>query len=175
MNWYPVHSLLYRSSRVHPLLFIFSSVFIYACACCIFFFFSACTSLISCLIRISYVLNLFGFSLFFYIFCSLCVCIISRIALVHHGRGLDVKKNLSLIHYPCEIKFIHSFSLSLSLSEGIQMMSIKWLTLESNNFFFFLKHKYLTATYFTNYFFRHFIFKLCIKGNSNLTKCTCSQ
>ena len=53
-------------------------------------------------------MNTFGF-FFFYIFCSLSMCIISRIALVPQGRGLDVKKTPSLLHYPCEIKFIHLF------------------------------------------------------------------
>ena len=53
-------------------------------------------------------LDFFSSSIFF----VLCACIISRIALVPHGQGLDVKKH-SLIHYPCEIKFIHSFSLSV--------------------------------------------------------------
>ena len=66
------------------------------------------------LIHVSYLLNTSGFFFFFCISCSLCMCIICRIALVPHGRGLDVKKTLSLVHYPCEIKFIHLFIHSFS-------------------------------------------------------------
>ena len=57
-----------------------------------FLFFSVYMPLTSYLIHILYVLDMFGFFFFFYIFCSLCTCIISRIALVRHGRGLDVKR-----------------------------------------------------------------------------------
>ena len=71
--------------------FHFSSVFIYASAYC-FSFFSVCTPLTSYFINISYVLNTFGFFFFFYIFCSLCMCIISRIAFVPHAQGLDVRR-----------------------------------------------------------------------------------
>ena len=86
-----MHLHLCRSSRAHPLLFIFLlSLYMHVHAVS-FFFFSVYMLSTSYLIHISYVLNMFGF-FFFYIFGSLCVCIISRIALVPHGRGLDIKR-----------------------------------------------------------------------------------
>ena len=97
-----------RLSRVHPLLFVFSVfIYIYVHVCALsFFFFSVYMPLTS---YISYVLNMFEFFFFFYIFCSLCMCIISRIAISPSWVTAGCKKTLSLVHYPCEIKFTHSF------------------------------------------------------------------
>ena len=52
-----------------------------------------------------------------------CVCVV-LVELVPHGRGLDVKRPLCLLHYPRKIKFIHSFILSLSLSLSLSLPSL---------------------------------------------------
>ena len=82
---------LCRLSRVHLLFICLLSLHMHVRAVSVFLFFSVYTPLTSYLIDISYVLNMVGF-FFFCIFCSLCMFIISRIALVPHGRGLDVKR-----------------------------------------------------------------------------------
>ena len=86
---------IYVYAGCHEFILFFSSFFVSLymhVRALSFFFLSVYTPLTSYLIHISYVLNMFGFFVYFYIFWSLCMCIISRIAIVPHGRGLDVKR-----------------------------------------------------------------------------------
>ena len=59
-----------------------------------------------------------SFSLSFSLFLSLSLplSLFLSLSLPPSPSRAGCKKTLSLIHYPCEIKFIHSFILSLSLS-----------------------------------------------------------
>ena len=76
-------SFHFSSVYMHVRAVFCVSVCVCVCVCVVY------TPLTSYLIHISYVSNMFGFLFFFYIFCSSCMC---RIALVPHGRGLDVKR-----------------------------------------------------------------------------------
>ena len=106
--------------------FHFSSVFIYACACCICFllFLSVYTPLASYLINISYVLNMFGFFVLFYILLFFVNVYNQQESISPSWARAGCKKTLSLIYYPSEIKFvhsfIHSFIHSLSLSQCVE-------------------------------------------------------
>ena len=77
------------------------------------------TPLTSYLNHISYVLNMFGFFFFFYIFLFFVHVYHQKDSISPSWARAGCKKSLSLINYPCEIKFIRSFIHSLSLSEYV--------------------------------------------------------
>ena len=58
-----------------------------------------------------------------YIYIYVGVCSISRISPSWARAGC--KKTLCLLHYPCKIKFIHSFILSLSLWRVCVCVSVR--------------------------------------------------
>ena len=114
---------IYVYTGRHEFILFFSFFFcLYLCMCVLYLFsflFSVCTPLTSYLIHISYVLNMFGFFFFFYIFLFFVHVYYQEDIISPSWARAACKKTLSLIHYPCEIKFIHLFIHSFILCKMV--------------------------------------------------------
>ena len=122
---------IYFYTDRHDFILFFSFFFCLYIRICVlyffFFFFFGYTPLASYLIRIS---------CFEYVWICLLLLYFLFFVIVHVYYQQDsispswaragFKKTLSLIHYPCEIKFIYSFIHSFSLSLSLSLLNLKY-------------------------------------------------